>query len=1055
MWFFDEDEEETLASADVNLDLSAVSLAVPLSLTRTTGTALGRDNSGRWVQFPPNTPRSWYDPRTLAARYTLVEPERTQLVYRTRQPTPTAVQSSADFDASVQTPFGLGAVHFVPNAVSAHHGWNLYFGISSHATTIPDNTTAALTAVVRPSGIYKGITFFLLNKNNVYSSARFLLEGDGSVVETTGVTSAEITRDTDDFYLMTVVNNFQAGATMPSFNGGFVNSAGTRTFAGDGASGYHLAYIGAEIGPEATSPIINPGTSVVVRPADVLTSTADWISGGAKTIGLTYTPLGKAVSTVLSVSGTDLMELRNGPGTVVFSALANGQQSALINATAPAAGVERTVVFTVAAGSALMTQDGILIGSDNTGTTVASNLSSIRFGDNVTGTNGGPVLLKQMKFWSEALPQDAAISYSGDLTQEFEDDGKPVISVQPTMAVISSASVVSLLVLMTGEPIGTTISYNTVDGTGLSGTDYVGGGGQLVIPVGQTSGIITVSLMPRGEVSDKTFKIILGSATGATIDNGVCEILLLRKMPENAAATTKAEFGATLPGTFSLTRTSPAWARDNGGVWTQFGVNGYRAHFVSPGSSGLLIEAAGTEQQLFDSVDPGFTATGGSKTVSLGEVTPTGTKQVQFRETTEVGQHKLSLVLTSSNSQLSDGPFTTSLLIRPVGWQYYTITVRGVDNIYKSITLDLTGPGSVKLVAPDIVATLERDPFRNSWYSVSLGRPQGTSSGISVLLEIAKSALDGTTNISGTGGNGFDIAHVQIEPGIGQSSPIIVTGASAKTVRAADVLKAAGTWHQRQSYSLGVRFRRLRDAPSVQRLWMAKDVAQAINGVVVKNGEMSYDLAGAVPLLFTEIVANGSQTVWELPDSGTDGAPYTLIVAIDGALQSSHAYSLSGNTLTLSEAPPPGAVIDVRGLSHASVLVESLGTGTRTIWTLPGGYSNGVATVLAMIDGVIQPSSSYTVSAGQLAFSQAPPLDAIVSLRGIGPNTLRHETVSTGTSTTLSMPISVPGPTSILVMIDGVLQLPGSYNTSTGVTQLSFTEAPPVGAVIDIRFLSS
>lgn len=1053
MWFFEEDEGEALASSDRDFDLSAASLSVPLSLTRATETALGRDNSGRWVAFPANTPRSWYDPKTLATRYTLIEPQRTQLVYHTRQPTLTALQSTSPFDASVQTPFGLGAVHFIPNTTSINHGWNLFFGTASHAALMPDNTTAALTAVLRPSGVFKGITFFLLNKNNVYSSARFLLEGDGSIVESTGITSAEITRDTDDFYMLTVVNNFQSGTTTSSFNAGFVNAAGTRTFPGDGTSGYYLAYIGAEIGNEATSPIINTGITTVTRPADVLVSTADWVSGGGKTFGLTYAPLAKSPATILSISGTDLMELRNGPGTVTFSASVGGQQSALINAAAPAAGIPRTVVVTVSAGSALMAQDGVLVGADNTGTTVASNVSSIRFGDNVGGTNGGPVLLKQMKFWSEALPQDAVLSYSGDLTQEFEDDNKPSISVQPIMTVTASASVASLLVVMAGEPVGTTVSYSTVNGTAIAGTDYVGATGLLQIPVGQTSAIITVGLMPRGDAADKIFKIILGSATGATITNGVCEILLLRDIPEGTAATTKAEFAATLPSTFTLTRASPAWARNSSGLWTQVGIDGYRMHHVSPGNAGLLIEAAASEQQLFDSVTPGFTATGGAMILSVGEVTPTGTRQVQFRETTETGQHKLSLVLTSSNSQTSGGAFTTSLMIRPIQGQYYAMTIRGTDNVTKSLFLNLSGVGTVNPGSVDVVASVERDPFQTSWYTVFLGRPQSDNSGVQALIEISTATSDGTIVMTGVSGRGFDICHVQVEPGIGASSPIIVTGQSAKTVRAADVLKAAGTWYQRQSYSLGVRFRRLRDMPTVQRLWMAKDIAKAINGVVVKSGQISYDLVGVVPLLFTEFVSTGSQTVWQLPDSGTDGAPYSLIVAIDGIVQSSNAYTLTGNTLTLSEAPPSAASIDVRGVPYASVLIESLGTGSKTAWTLPNNYAAGAGTAMVVIDGVVQPPSSYTISAGQLNFSEALPLAALLSVRGIGMAASSIEFVANGIDAFWTLPISVAGPTTLLVFIDGILQHIDSYTTST--TQLILSQAPPANALIDVRIIGS
>jgi hypothetical protein len=413
----------------------------------------------------------------------------------------------------------------------------------------------------------------------------------------------------------------------------------------------------------------------------------------------------------------------------------------------------------------------------------------------------------------------------------------------------------------------------------------------------------------------------------------------------------------------------------------------------------------------------------------------------------------MSTVLTASNSQTSGGAFTTSLIIRPVSGQYYTLSIRGIDNVVKSALLNLSGAGSVTLVGIDISVSIERDPFQNSWYSVSLGRTQSASSGVQAFIEVASSSADGNTVLGGVSGRGFDICHVQVEPGIGASSPVIITGQSAKTVRAADILKAAGTWYQRQSYSLGVRFRRLRDTPSVQRLWMAKDVAQAINGVVVKSGQMSYDLVGAVPLLFTEYVSNGSQTVWELPDSETDGAPYAVILAIEGVFQSSQSYSLTGNTLTLSEPVPPGLVLDVRGMPYATVMLEDLGTGSRTLWALPDGYSGSGASVLVMIDGVIQPSSSYSIFAGQLSFSQALPMAAILSVRGIGASTLSVELMANGVSTAWTLPVSVTGANMLLISIDGILQRIGSYSTSA--TQLMFSQAPPANALIDVRIISA
>lgn len=1051
MWFFQEATGAPLPSADSTFDFSAA-LPTSFSLSRAGAAALGRNNTGRWVAFPADTPRSWYDPVTLSYPYTLIEPERTQLLFRTRQPTPTVIQSSSTLDTGVQTPFGLGSILYVPNTTGTTHGWNLFFGTSTHGTALADNTTVAMTAVLKPTGAYTDITFLLLNRTGIYSSVRVSLQGNGTVVSSAGIIHAEVNRDTDEFYNVTIINNFGAGTTTAAFNAGFHDQTGSQTFAGDGVSGFYLAYIGAEIGTEATSPIINAGTNPLARPADILTASTQWLETGSKTFGLTYVPLGRSPATILNISGTDQIDLRNGLNTVSLAATVGGQQTVSITASSPVVGIERTVVFTLASGSSLLTQDGLVVGSDNSGASVPNALSLLRLGSGPNGLGAEPMRLRLLKYWSEALSQDAAVSYSDDLTQEFTTGKKTGVTIQPTMTITASSDVVSLLVVVTGDPVGTTVTYGTVNGTALAGVDYVGGTGSLTIPVGEMSGTITISLMPRGLLEDKTFKIALSSATGAAIANGVCDVLLLRKVPEGGPASTKLDFGPALPEGLTLTRASPAWTRNSTGVWTQVAANTNRQHFVSPGNSGLLLEPAAAQQCLFDSIDPAFLATGGTRTIVTNGDTPTGSKLIQFREATATGQHKLATALVSGNSAMPTGQFTTSILIRPVTRTNFLISVKAADNVTKSLVLTLSGSGTVTTAESDISWSIEADPFRSQWYWVALCRNQFGGVGVTASLEICSATSSGDTVMAGSTGSGFDIAHLQIEAGSLASSPIIVTAAAAATVRAADVLKASGTWYQRQSYSLGVRFRRLKDSPENQRLWMAKDVVGAVNGVSIRNGLIDYDLVGEGPPLALEMVASGVQTTWELPDSKTDAGGYNLIIAIDGVSQSNTAYTLTGNTLVFSEPPPSGSLINIRAIPILSGLMESLGTGNQTSWILPVEISGSAASLLVAVDGIIQAPSSYGVLLDQLILSEAPPVNAIVSIRGLPSGTLAHEAAVSALANTITMPISVTtGVSSVIVSVDGVIQPVSAYSVLG--TQLAFPETPRAGSLVDIRFL--
>lgn len=850
MWFFSEEFDETPPSASLALDFSAT-IPAPFSLTRSTA-GMGRDSAGRWVSFPANAPRTWRHPTLPARTYTLIEPARTQLIYRNRQPVLTNVQGTSTVDAAVQTPFGTGAVKFIPNTTSAQHGWNLYFSNVNHAAAIPDNTTVGLTAVLKPTGSYIDISFFILNRNGVYSSVRASLTGNGSIVSTTGVSSATIQPDTDGFYTINIVNNYQSGTTAPSFHSGFHNATGTRTFAGDGTTGYYLAYIGAEIGSEATSPILNPGLTPVDRGEDILSSSGQWVSSGQKSIGLTYVPLGQDTDTIISLSGTDSINMTNSPASVSVLGISGGQEAFSISGAAPQSGTERTVVASIGTSGISVAQNGLVAGTGTLSTTIPSNFSAVRIGARTDGSAPGPMLVSLLKFWSTPLPQDAAISYSLDLEQDFEETVKPSVTVQPTLTVIPSATTVSITVVLTGESTGMEISYSTANGTAVAGSHYAGTSGIAVIPPGEIFVTVNIGLLTRDPLTDRKFTFILNSATGATIENAVCEILLLHQVPEGSAAATSLTMGASLPAELSLSRASTAWTRNSTGVWTSVAANDYRRHYLSSTVSGLLLEPAQAEQRLFDSVDPSFVAAAGTRSVVTTETTPTGNRYLQFREDTTSNRHGVTATLSASNSDMPTGDFTTTLIVRPIVRRYVSLTVLGTDNISRTIVFDLSGAGAIVTTGVPDPVSIERDPFRNTWYEISLSRSQSASAGVPATITLSSCEATGSVTVTGATTSGFDIAHIQVEPGAGKSSPIIVTAASAKTVRAADVLKAAGTWHQRQSYSLGMRFRRLRSFPASQRLWMAKDVSGQVGGVVVENGVLTPDVPAATIMSLPE-----------------------------------------------------------------------------------------------------------------------------------------------------------------------------------------------------------
>lgn len=765
-----------------------------------------------------------------------------------------------------------------------------------------------------------------------------------------------------------------------------------------------VAYLGAELGTEVTSPIISTGSIAVVRPADVLSSDPTWLRPVGKSLGIQYTPLGKAQQTVMHASGADSLELRDSLSALSYTALVNGSNQASINGSAAIPSVDRTIVITAGTDEFRLISDGVVVGIDEQGIP-PQNITSIRLGALVTGASAGPIVLHRVKYWETAINQTASIAFSNDLSLAGDINVEPVLSIQSTRTVDTSEVTVTFVVTLNGETAGARVGYRTIDGSAIAGIDYVSSSGTIIIEPGQSSGSVTIGLRPRNSYVDKSFKLELIAPVDAVIGNGVCVVTIRHIDPPSTAPTLQMHFGSSLPSQLTLTRSTPAWKRGNDGIWTSSSANTYRQHYTSPGISGLLVEAASAEQRLYDSVDPGWTAVASTKTVAtinqsltsdlsnefspefenVQLTIPTGTRYVSWRETTAAAEHILSLVLTSANSDTPTGEFTTWLLVKPVIRSAVRLRVKGIDNVWGMARFSVTGSGAITYQDSSIITYVEADPFLSGWYKIGMNRSQGVSAGVNAEIELATEDGTGSSSFAGSTSAGLEIAHVQLEVGAGTSSPIIVQGTSAKTLRDRDVIKSVSSdsWYKIASYSLGMQFIRLRDQPATQRIWMAKDVAGGVNGMSTVNGVLTIDDLSNTPLTVMALTANGSQTTWTLPLTTTD-MPRSVIVSVDGNIQTAGSYSLSGTQLTLSEAPPVSSQFEARVFEGPQMSLSGVGDGSRTAWDLSWIMTGGASSLLVFVDGVLQPTSSYSVSSSQVSFSQAPPLNSVIDVRLIG-----------------------------------------------------------------------
>jgi len=138
--------------------------------------------------------------------------------------------------------------------------------------------------------------------------------------------------------------------------------------------------------------------------------------------------------------------------------------------------------------------------------------------------------------------------------------------------------------------------------------------------------------------------------------------------------------------------------------------------------------------------------------------------------------------------------------------------------------------------------------------------------------------------------------------------------------------------------------------------------------------------------------------------------------------------------------------------------------GTKTVWNdLTSGVASA-SSLLVSVGGVIQePEVAYTASSTVLTFTEAPEASDTVYIIYLGKelaiataqSNLSYQTgTGDGSDTTPIATLSRTAPTdqSIMVMLNGVTQVPGTDYTVSGTT-LTFTTAPANGENILVYFL--
>lgn len=838
-WCHIPDDDPVIPAADSDFIFGG---AVPAGweFTRSVA-ALSRGGDGRWATYPINTPRSYHDPISKKNLGTLIEPQRTNLIYSSRPLVSTAKNVTVTQDTTTQTPFGIGATRMVDNATVGSHGFDMVFGASGRAAAIADNSVVSIQVSLKPIGSLTRGIFFCQMKTGVYKTVEFSTAGGGYIVSHS-VQDARIDPDTDGFFVLYFTVAYGAGtAALGGANLSFQLDDGNRSYAGDGTRGFLIAFMGAEIGGSCTSPILSSNAASntpITRTEDVLTSAADWLTPGEVSFGIDYTSLSYDPLVVFSAAGAEQVELsHDAPQSVVYSAVTVDAAVGPLRGISPLPGIDRTVVMTAGYQEYWLTQDGKRLAFSQLGFPPKS-LDSVRIGARVGGGIAGRLLLRRIKFWRSALDREVAVAFSRDLTIPGIAPVLPVLEVQATRTVDPATSIFLFPVTLTGAPTGAKFSYRTVDGTAKAGIDYTAISGTVSLEPGDSIWSITVPLLTRSLTETRSFTLEIYAPTGAVIGNATCTIILTKSTPTAHAPLKLVNFTGPLSADWAITRSTQGYARGADGIWGPVPANQPRIHYLSAGNAGILIEPA-TTQCLFESAYFGYLLN--STKTNVTAQTPVGNRLVQWRETVTNGNHLFRAAWNTTAATWPTGDFILWAIIKPVGPRTrYRFSVKGIDNVFANGVFDLTGNGTVvSTSAANVIGYVEPEALAPGWYRVGIAKTQTVSANVSAEFDIGP--LDPATNSTTLAGNtayGLDMCHFQCEPGLFWTSPIPVNSLTVVTPRAADVLKAAGGWQSRESFALGVKFTRLGEVPASQRIVQFRDISPAVDdfGILSVSG---------------------------------------------------------------------------------------------------------------------------------------------------------------------------------------------------------------------------
>jgi hypothetical protein len=150
------------------------------------------------------------------------------------------------------------------------------------------------------------------------------------------------------------------------------------------------------------------------------------------------------------------------------------------------------------------------------------------------------------------------------------------------------------------------------------------------------------------------------------------------------------------------------------------------------------------------------------------------------------------------------------------------------------------------------------------------------------------------------------------------------------------------------------------------------------------SGNLSWIAQPATTITVDNFTGDGTTVAFTLTASPT--SINQTAVNYNGTLQLRAAYTVVGSTLTFSEAPVNGSLIEVTTtigvISGAGAFVTRsyTGNGVQTTFSVTSGCT--VSSVIVTENGLVQtPTVDYTISGSTLTFNGAPANGIIINIR--------------------------------------------------------------------------